>query len=162
MGLFYMEDAQRNRLHDTFPHSYHFGAHIMLTLLAPSFTLAIKDPTLRELVTTRFDEISGGDAFDPDIHGVLIVVEPGDTATDLENVSGCPVLTNTITGRGFGEDGFDPLFEYLGEHTSCFELVFVSGDGDFGIVIFIPKTEDIAPELLSFCATYAQPFEEAS
>jgi hypothetical protein len=134
----------------------------MLTLLDPSLTLAIKDPTLRELVARRFDEISNGEPFDPDIHGVLIVVEADDTVTDLENVSGCPILTNTITARHFGDDGFEPLFEYLGEHESCFELVFVSGDGDFGIVIFIPKTEDIAPELLSFCATYAQPVEEAS
>jgi len=134
----------------------------MLTLTDPATTIVMTDDSLRELVANRFDEISGGEAFDPDIHGVLIVVEPGDTVTDLENVSGCPILTNTITDRRFGEDGFEPLFEYLGEHESCFELVFVSGDGDFGIVIFIPKTEDIAPELLSFCATYAQPFEEAS
>lgn len=134
----------------------------MLTLTDPATTTIITDETLRVLVASRFEEISCGEPFDPEIHGVLIVVELGDSAIDLENVSGCPILTNTITGRRFGEDGFEPLFEYLGEHTSCFELVFVSGDGDFGIVIFIPKTEDIAPELLSFCATYAQPVEEAS
>lgn len=134
----------------------------MVTLLSPATTTAITDARLRDLVECRFDELTNGEPFDPEIHGVLIVVEPGDTATDLENVSGCPILTNTITGHRFGEDGFEPLFEYLGEHDSCFELVFVSGDGDFGIVIFIPKTEDIAPELRSFCATYAQPVEEAS
>ena len=134
----------------------------MLTLTDPATTTIITDETLRVLVASRFEEISCGEPFDPEIHGVLIVVEPGDSAIDLENVSGCPILTNCITGRRFGEDGFEPLFEYLGEHTPCFELVFVSGDGDFGIVIFIPKTEDIAPELLSFCATYAQPLEETS
>lgn len=134
----------------------------MLTLTDPATTTAITDGTLRALVAGRFEEISVGEPFDPEMHGLLIVVEPGDTATDLENASGCPILTNTITGHRFGEDGFEPLFEYLGEHDSCFELVFVSGDGDFGIVIFIPKTEDIAPELRSFCATYAQPAEEAS
>lgn len=134
----------------------------MLTLTAPASTAAITDVTLRELVDCRFDEISNGEPFDPDIHGIFIVVEPGDTATDLENVSGCPILTNIITGHHFGEDDFEPLFEYMGEHQSCFELVFVSGDGDFAIVIFIPKMKDIAPELLSFCTTYAQPVEEAS
>ena len=134
----------------------------MLTLTDPASTTAIADPDIRAIVDCRFEEITDGEPFDADIHGVLIVVEADDTVTDLENVSGCPILTNTITARHFGEDGFDPLFEYLGEHETCFELVFVSGDGDFGIVIFIPKTEDIAPELLSFCATYAQPFEEAS
>ena len=132
----------------------------MLTLTDPASTTAIADAMLRELVDCRFNEITQGEPFDPEIHGVFIVVEPGDTATDLENVSGCPILTHTLTGHRFGEDGFSPLFEYLGEHACCFEMVFVSGEGDFGIVIFIPKTESIAPDLLSFCATYARPAEE--
>jgi hypothetical protein len=36
-------------------------------------------------------------------------------------------------------------------------MVFVPGDGDFGIVIFIPKLEDIDPDLLAVCAEYAVP-----
>lgn len=129
----------------------------MLTLTGPTATTAITDLSLRDLVDCRFREISDGEPFDPDIHGVFIVVEPGDTATELENVSGCPVLTNPISSCSFGDTGFLPIFEYLGEHPCCFELVFVSGVGDFGIVIFIPKTEGIDPELLDFCRHYACP-----
>jgi len=134
----------------------------MQTLIDPSSTNAIGLPDLQTLVTSRFDEITGGELFDPDIHGIFIVVEPGDTATDLENVSGCPILTNPISGRQYGDHDFEPLFEYLGEHPCCFEMVFVSGDGDFGIVIFIPKIGGIAQDLLAFCRHYASPVEEAS
>lgn len=134
----------------------------MLTLTDPAATTAIADTAIRNLVDSRIDEIADGEPFDPEIHGVFIVLEPGDTVTDLENVSGCPILTNTITDHRFGEEEFQPLFEYLGEHESCFELVFVSGEGDFGIVIFIPKTDGIDPDLLAFCTQYAQPVEEAS
>lgn len=134
----------------------------MQTLIDPSATNAIGLPDLKTLVTSRFDEITGGELFDPELHGIFIVVEPGDTATDLENVSGYPVLTNPISGRQYGDRDFEPLFEYLGEHPCCFEMVFVSGDGDFGIVIFIPKIGGIAPDLLAFCRHYASPVEEAS
>lgn len=134
----------------------------MLTLIDPSATTAIALPELQTLVSSRFNEITDGEPFDPDIHGVFIVVEAGDTVTDLENVSGCPILTNPISARHYGDPEFQPLFEYLGEHSSCFELVFIPGDGDFGIVIFIPKIEGIAPKLLAFCRHYASPVEEAS
>ena len=33
--------------------------------------------------------------------------------------------------------------------------VLVPGDGDFGVVIFIPKVAGIDPDLLAFCAQYA-------
>tara|TARA_R110002049_G_scaffold118676_1_gene272703 strand:- start:278 stop:682 length:405 start_codon:yes stop_codon:yes gene_type:complete len=134
----------------------------MLTLTDPVATTAITDAHLRELVDSRFEEISDGEPFDPDIHGVLIVVEPGDTAIELENVSGCSILKNPVSASRFGDPGFRPLFEYLGEHPCCYELVFVSGDGDFGIVMFIPKAEGIDPDLLAFCRHYACPAEEAS
>ena len=43
------------------------------------------------------------------------------------------------------------------EHDTCYEMVFVPGDGDFGIVIFIPKHPGIDAELLALCAEYAVP-----
>lgn len=134
----------------------------MLTLTDPAATTAITDDELRHLVDRRFDEIADGEPFDPEIHGVFIVVEESDCTANLENVSGCPILTNPISHCSFGDPEFRPLVEYLGEHSRCFEMVFVSGDGDFGIVIFIPKKDGIDPELLSFCRHYADPAEEVS
>lgn len=134
----------------------------MLTIATTEEATTIQDVEIRSFVLSRIDEITNGEDFDPEIHGVFIVIEEGDTAMALESVSGCPVISNPISGRNYGEPDFMPLFEYLGDHPSCFEMVFVSGDGDFGIVILIPKTEGIDAELLAFCATYAQPVEEAS
>ena len=134
----------------------------MLTIASLEQATIIQDVEIRSLVLSRIDEITNGEDFDPEIHGVFIVMEHSDTSMALENVSGCPVMSNPIAGTVYGEADFNPLFEYLGEHPSCFEMVFVSGDGDFGIVIFIPKTEGIDRELLAFCQHYAQPVEEAS
>jgi hypothetical protein len=79
--------------------------------------------------------------YEPDLHGYMIVVEAGDSVQDLEEESGCPFA----------------YFEVLEELDTCYETVFVPGDGDFGVVIFIPKLAGIDPDLLAVCAEYAVP-----
>ncbi len=123
---------------------------------------AIEAPFLSDLIQQRFDALCCDEEYDPDIHGLIFLVEPGDCITDVERISGCPITYDPFTSARFGDPGFAPLFELLEEHDFCFEMVFVPGDGDFGIVIFIPKTEDIDPDLLAFCEAYAVPAEEAS
>lgn len=115
------------------------------------------DAPLAELIHQRFEEICDGEPYDPDIHGQLFLVEAGDTAADIEEATGCPLLRNPFSGKSSGDPGFSPLWECLEEHPDGFEMVFVPGDGDFGIVIFIPKIDGIATELLSLCVAYASP-----
>ncbi len=132
----------------------------MLVLRDPGSTDQIDDPEICSLVEQRFEDICDGEDFDPDLHGQFIVVEPGDGVELLEKESGCPILSSYIGNSRFGDPDFKPVFEVLEEHAFCYEMVFVPGDGDFGIVIFIPKTEGIDPELLSMCAEYAVPAPE--
>ena len=129
----------------------------MLVLRDPDSVTRITDPDLRSLVEQRFDDICAGEDYEPDIHGQLIVVELGDSTEALEAESGCPILRSPFGLSRYGDPGFKPCFECLEEHPCCYEMVFVPGDGDFGIVIFIPKTEGIDPELLALCAEYAEP-----
>ena len=129
----------------------------MLVLRDPSLASSITDNDIRELVKQRFDEICDGEDFDPDLHGLFFVVEPGDGVEALEEESGCPILRSYIGTARYGDPEFKPVFECLEEHDTCYEMVFVPGDGDFGIVIFIPKQEGIDPELLAMCAEYAEP-----
>lgn len=117
---------------------------------------------LSDLIQQRFDALCPYEDYDQDIHGHIYLVEPGDCITDVERVSGCPITHDPFTSARFGDPGFTPMFELLEEHASCFEMVFVPGDGDFGIVIFIPKAANIDPDLLAFCQAYAVPAEEAS
>ena len=129
----------------------------MLVLRDPSVASGIADNDLRELVEQRFEDICDGEDFDPDLHGQFIVVEPFDRVEALEKESGCPILRSYIGNARYGDPEFKPVFECLEEHDACYEMVFVPGDGDFGIVIFIPKQEGIDPDLLAMCAEYAEP-----
>jgi hypothetical protein len=50
----------------------------------------INDPTLRRVISQRFNE-----PFDPDIDGYGIVIGPGDTPEDLESEVGLPLFEGT-------------------------------------------------------------------
>ena len=128
----------------------------MLVLRDPSVASSIADD-IRELVEQRFEEICDGEDFDPELHGFMIVVEPGDSSEALEGESGCPILRSYIGNARYGDPEFKPVFECLEEHDTCYEMVFVPGGGDFGIVVFIPKQQGIDPELLAMCVEYAEP-----
>ena len=56
----------------------------MLVLRDSALTTGITDPDLRNLIDRRFEEICDGEDFDPDLHGFMIVVEPGDPVEVLE------------------------------------------------------------------------------
>lgn len=129
----------------------------MLVLRDPALRSSIADPEICSLVEQRFADICAGDDYDADLHGYMIVVEPGDRVAELEQESGCPILRNLFNDIRFGEPGFRPCFEVIEEHAGCYEMVFVPSDGDFGIVIFIPKQEGIDADLLAMCVEYAVP-----
>ena len=132
----------------------------MLILNDPELSSRIEDPDLRRLVEQRFVDMCSDDDYDPDVNGNMIVVEASDTIPALEAGSGCPILRNLGGNGRFGETGFSPSFEVLEEHAGFYEMVFIPGDGDFGIVIFIPKAAGIDAELLAMCAMYSVPAPE--
>lgn len=115
----------------------------------------IADADLRDLLQLRFDQVCDGEDYDPDIHSQFFLVEPGDSAEDVEVASSCPVFHNLFDQASFGDPDFAPSWEVLEEHPCCYEMVFIFSDGDAGTVIFIPKSEGIDPELLKLCAHYA-------
>lgn len=129
----------------------------MIVLRDPALASNIADPDLRNLIEQRFIDICAGEEYEPDLHGYMIVVEPGDSVAALEQESSCPILRNLYSNIRFGDPGFKPCFEVLEEHGSCYEMVFVPGGGDFGIVIFIPKQEGVDTDLLAMCSVYAVP-----
>ena len=120
----------------------------MLVLRDPALARRIAVPEIRRLVEQWFLDVCTEEPYEPDIHGFVIVVEPGDSVRDLEEESGCPLLDADVSS---------PCFEILEELDTCYEMVFVPGDGDFGVVVFIPKLEGIDPDLLAVCAEYAVP-----
>ena len=79
----------------------------------------------------------------------FVVPEPGETipqlvealGTDLQTVDGCP------------------LWEFIEEHTTCYEFVIVLDDSGFGAEVFIPKT-GMDADLLALCQLHAAPVKE--
>lgn len=134
----------------------------MLVLRDPLAVSAIADPDLRLLIEKRFMEICCGEDYNEDLHGFMIIVECGDPVNSIELASGCAILRCPFGNSHYGDLEFVPGFEILEEHVSCYEMVFVPSDGDFGIGIFIPKADDLDPTLLAFCAEYATPAPEES
>jgi hypothetical protein len=127
---------------------------ILISGATPEVTLPID---LLILIEERMACMAPDEPFDPDLHGLIVVVQSGDTAEQLAEAISFDILSNPWSEARFGEANFEPLFEVLEEHDCCFELVIVPSDGDYGIVIFVQKEFGVDPLLLSFCQTYASP-----
>jgi hypothetical protein len=130
---------------------------IVLVLRSPHQAAHIADPGIRRLVETRFAQVCAGEPHDPNRHGYMIVVAPDDSVEAIERESGCPVLRNTFDDARFGDPEFTPAAEVIEEHRGCYELLFILTDDGYGIEIFVPKVDGVAPELLAMCAQFATP-----
>lgn len=127
----------------------------MVRIRGPDRAHRIDDPDIRRLVERRFVEVCNGEPYDPEIHGEMIVVEPGDTPASLEGQSGCSIAGNPFDETRFPGPAFVPACEVIEEHATCYEMVFILNDDGFGVLIFVPKHPGIDRELLSLCRTYA-------
>ena len=134
----------------------------MLILHSPDEASRIADPDIRNLVELRFAQIAAGQAYDPDRHGYMIVVEPGDSAEAIKRESGCALSTDSFGQTHFGDPDFTPAAEVIEAHQSCYELVFIFTDDGFGTEIFIPKVYGVDPELLAMCAQFAVPASDVT
>jgi hypothetical protein len=81
-------------------------------------------------------------------------MEQGDTISDIEKEIGFSILTNLFDDSRYPDPDFVPCFEALEDHGGFYEMVFIFGDGDDAIEIFIPKT-GVDPLLLSMCSQFA-------
>lgn len=127
----------------------------MLTIRDEADLAQVADTGLRELVADRLADLCQEDTYDPDVQGFVIVMEPGDSLAAVESGIGAPLLKNPVTGQDYGHPDFQPVTEYIGRHAHWYEVVVVPGDGDFGVILFVPRRPDIEPRLLALCAEYA-------
>ena len=109
---------------------------------------SITDPEILKLVKLRHDQL--GD----ELFGSAIIIEAGDSISDIEEEIGFFVMTNLFDGVRYPDLDFVPCFEVLQDHGGCYEMLFILSDGDVAIEIFIPKT-GIDNELLAMCAQFS-------
>lgn len=105
---------------------------------------------LKQLLRLRRDQLGE----DIDL-AHFAIVQPGDTAADLEKAVGFSIFVNPADGSHRGELSFSPGFEWLEDHGWCWEQCHIFDDSGAGVLIIIPKQDGIDPELLSFCQEYA-------
>ena len=134
----------------------------MLVLRSPDDAARIPDPEMRNLVQLRFAQVCSGETYDPERHGYMLVVEPGDTVQTIERQSGIPLLTDLFGEVRFGDPEFTPAAEVIEEHSSSYELVFIFTDDGYGIEIFVPKVEGVDRELLAMCRQFAVPASDVA
>jgi hypothetical protein len=86
----------------------------------------------------------------------LVVVEAGDTERGLLEAIGYSPLVNPLTGKRMGDAAFNPSFDWLKLEGNYYELIDTVGNEGAAFVVFIPNRDDIDPELLRLCRTYAE------
>lgn len=130
----------------------------MLVLYDTGAIAALAHHRLRQLIQQRVEEISEYCEWDGDELGPFVVVEPGDTDSDIESVTGFSPLCSPYNGSRFGDVNFKPAFESAESHDDqLFELAYVVGDGGYGYNIIVINAPGIDPTLLAFCKAYAVP-----
>ena len=118
-------------------------------LISPSSFESITDPDILKLVKLRHVQL--GD----ELFGSVIIVEAGDTISDIEKEIGFSILTNLFDDVRYPDPDFVPCFEAMEDHGNFYEMLFLFSDGDDGTVeIFIPKV-GVDPLLLSMCSQFA-------
>jgi hypothetical protein len=108
----------------------------------------ISDPDILKLVTLRLSQL------DSILTAPMIIIEAGDSLSSIEKEIGFPILTNLFDDISYPDPDFMPSCESLEDHGGCYEMLFILGDGEEAVEIFIPKS-GIDPELLSMCADFA-------
>jgi len=129
----------------------------MLLLRSPEDVERVEDAYMRALLTQRFQDIAvPGYAYDE--LAMFIVVEPGDTVSDIERVGGIWITSSLFGNAKYGEDDFSPCFEVLEAHLGrCFEMVYILNNDGYGVIVIVPETNDMDAELMRFCQEYATP-----
>ena len=129
----------------------------MLVLRNPADAARVADATVRQLVETRFRQLSQDWTFDSERCGFMVLIEPGEHVDAIERATGVDVMADVFGETHFGDPDFTPATEVIEEHAGCFELVFVFTDDGYGIESFVPKTDGMDPQLLAMCAQFAVP-----
>ena len=112
------------------------------------------DPQLGHLLQDRAAQLSeyGTDLCEL---ACFIVVQPGDTLSDIETAMGFPITANFVDGIPYGEEGFMPYWEWIQDHGGYFEAVWILSDDGYGHVLFVQDGEGVDPQLLSLCREQA-------
>ena len=105
-------------------------------------------PDIHKLVTLRLTQL------DSILPTPMIIMQTRDSLSDIEIEIGFSILTNLLDDITYPDPDFVPSCEALEDHGGCYEMLFILGDGEEAIEIFIPKT-GVDTALLAMCADFS-------
>ena len=110
---------------------------------------------IRELIAKRMSQL--GQNHEGDLGDVVhfIIIEPGDQMSVIEKAVGFSLLVNLVDGTTLGDDDFVPSFEWLQDHGSFFELVYLLTDDGFGTIVLVHDHPGIEFDVHMLCLEYA-------
>lgn len=108
------------------------------------------EPQLHRLLTDRITAL-GEDLID---WTEYLVVEPGDTETDIVRHVGFSPLIEPFDGIRYGEPGFHPGgWDWLVDHGGWYEMSASFGS-TFAYILLIQDTDGVLPKLRRLCRRY--------
>lgn len=128
----------------------------MRRLHTPDDLEGIADEALRRVIRQRFTELAAYDDYTFDELAEFWLVEPGDTVESLEASTKAPIAQDWFSDARYPDPDFSPAWEVLEAHPTCYEMVFITNDAGYGIVLWIPQYGTDAT-LLAMCQHYATP-----
>lgn len=128
----------------------------MQALRSPLDVGHLDDVAVRSYLAERFEGmVEDGETYSPETHGWFVVVQEGDDLADLEQVHDIFNPLCDLAGHRFGEAGFSPVFEWIADHDTFFEVVILLSDGGDFVGIVVPNRPGVDAALLQLCAAYA-------
>lgn len=131
----------------------------MVVVTSTSDLPRIANPEIQRLAALRFQQLSPLASPAPPCE--FIVVEGGEAVSEIERVTGFPILTSLFDDLPFDHPDFYPPFEIMEKHhygNACFyEMVFISNDDGATTALLVPDQEDIDRDLLVVCRSWATP-----
>lgn len=128
----------------------------MRRLHTPDDLASIADTSLSGVILQRFTELAAYDDYTFDELAEFWLVEPGDTVESLEASTKAPIAQGWVSDARYPAPDFSPAWEVLEAHPTCYEMVFITNDAGYGIVLWIPQYGTDAT-LLAMCQHYATP-----
>jgi hypothetical protein len=118
------------------------AAHVLSLDLAPAVRSALE----AELALTAANGLTACTD--------ILIVESGDTEFEIELEAGFSPFVDPLSGARSDQPGFAPCWEILTLKDGVFRLV-VNFGGGAAIILLIPDTNEICPDLLALCRQHA-------
>lgn len=128
----------------------------MRRLHTPYDLASIADTSLSGVIRQRFTELAAYDDYTFDELAEFWLVELGDTIEALEAATQLRIAQDWFSDARYPDPDFSPAWEVLEAHATAYEMVFITNDAGYGIVLWIPQYGTDAT-LLAMCQHYSTP-----